>query len=60
MELKKHILLHQFLRLEMGMLLLLEMVLHWIREPNVLSVTEIRTKNVDLFVLDVANIYSMS
>ena len=54
---KKYNLLHKFLQPEKGMLLLLEMVLHWIREPDVLCVTEGRTENVDLFVLDVANMY---
>ena len=46
---KKHILLHQFLQTEIEMLLSLEMVLHWIRELDLLYVTEKRTKNVDLF-----------
>ena len=54
---KKHNLLHQFLQPEKGILLLLEMVLHWTREPDVLCVTERRIENVNLFVLDVANTY---
>jgi len=57
---KKHNLLHKFLQSQKGTLLLLEMVLHWIREPDVLCVTERRTENVNLFVLDVANMYVLN
>ena len=45
---------------EKGMLLLLEMVLHWIREPDVFCVTERRTENVNQFVLDVASMYVLN
>ena len=40
------------------MLNLLEMVLHSIRDPDVLRVTERRIENVNLFVIDLANMYS--
>ena len=57
---KKHNMLHKFLQPEKRTLLLLEMVLHWIREPDILCVTKRRTANVDLFVLDVASMYVLN
>ena len=57
---KKNDLLHQFLQPEKGMLLLLEMVLHSTRHPDVLGVTEKRIENVNLFDIDVANKYVLN
>ena len=60
MESQKNNSLHHFLQPERGMFLLLEMVLHSIREPGVLRVTERRIENVNFFVIDVANMYVLN
>ena len=57
---KNHNLLHQFLQLEKCMILLMQIVLHGIRETDLLCVTERRTENGNFLVLNVENMYVLN